>query len=396
MLRKRGLAEIERRAKLVDRSLATIEIAQDHEAAAIGQRLEHGLCLRSLRREVLSFHIAIFAYSDISVKPIGEVAENAGLEFGRVHRRGDGAGAAAGEFIAHAQEIDDRKAVIATVEPVRQLVARARIGGTVAELKIREGDVVAAGQEVARIVDQKLSLQLQAIDSRIKSQQAARDKAKLDFDRASELMRRGVSTQAQLDQAKAALDIAERNLQAIKSDRDVIVQQSAEGAVLAPGAGRVLTVPVSQGRVLLPGETVATIAQDQYILRLQLPERHARFMRAGDKVLMAARGQEGGLKAAQEGKVRIVYPEITGGRVVADVDVPGLGNYFVGERTRVYVSTGKRETIVVPAPAVFERSGVKFVRLKGGGEVVVQTGETTPAGVEILSGVADGDVLLTP
>ncbi|HRY04072.1 MAG TPA: efflux RND transporter periplasmic adaptor subunit, partial [Beijerinckiaceae bacterium] len=228
-------------------------------------------------------------------------------------------GAAAGEFIAHAQEIDDRKAVIATVEPVRQLVARARIGGTVAELKIREGDVVAAGQEVARIVDQKLSLQLQAIDSRIKSQQAARDKAKLDFDRASELMRRGVSTQAQLDQAKAALDIAERNLQAIKSDRDVIVQQSAEGAVLAPGAGRVLTVPVSQGRVLLPGETVATIAQDQYILRLQLPERHARFMRAGDKVLMAARGQEGGLKAAQEGKVRIVYPEITGGRVVADV-----------------------------------------------------------------------------
>ncbi|MCC2099819.1 MAG: HlyD family secretion protein, partial [Hyphomicrobiales bacterium] len=166
-------------------------------------------------------------------------------------------------------------------------------------------------------------------------------------------------------------DIAERNLQAIKSDRDVIVQQSAEGAVLAPGAGRVLTVPVSQGRVLLPGETVATIAQDQYILRLQLPERHARFMRAGDKVLMAARGQEGGLKAAQEGKVRIVYPEITGGRVVADVDVPGLGNYFVGERTRVYVSTGKRETIVVPAPAVFERSGVKFVRLKGGGEVVV-------------------------
>ena len=31
-------------------------------------------------------------------------------------------GAAAGEFVLRAQEIDDRKAVIATVEPVRQLV----------------------------------------------------------------------------------------------------------------------------------------------------------------------------------------------------------------------------------------------------------------------------------
>lgn len=305
-------------------------------------------------------------------------------------------GAAAGEFVVRAQDIDDRKAVIATVEPVRQLVARARIGGTVAQLKVREGDVVVAGQEIARVVDQKLSLQMQALDSRIKSQQAARDKAQLDFDRASELMRRGVSTQAQLDQAKAALDIGERNLSAIKSDRDVIVQQSAEGAVLAPGAGRVLTVPVSAGRVLMPGETVATIAEEQFILRMQLPERHARFMRAGDKVLMAARGQEGGLKAAQEGKVRIVYPEITGGRVVADVDVPDLGTYFVGERTRVYVSTGKRKTILAPPQAIFERAGVKFVKLRAGAEVVVQTGEAGPEGVEILSGVADGDVLLTP
>jgi RND family efflux transporter MFP subunit len=305
-------------------------------------------------------------------------------------------GAAAGEFVVRAQDIDDRKAVIATVEPVRQLIARARIGGTVAQLKVREGDVVVAGQEIARVVDQKLSLQMQALDSRIKSQQAARDKAQLDFDRASELMRRGVSTQAQLDQAKAALDIGERNLSAIKSDRDVIVQQSAEGAVLAPGAGRVLTVPVSAGRVLMPGETVATIAEEQFILRMQLPERHARFMRAGDKVLMAARGQEGGLKAAQEGKVRIVYPEITGGRVVADVDVPDLGTYFVGERTRVYVSTGKRKTILAPPQAIFERAGVKFVKLRAGAEVVVQTGEAGPEGVEILSGVADGDVLLTP
>ena len=305
-------------------------------------------------------------------------------------------GAAAGEFVVRAQDIDDRKAVIATVEPVRQLVARARIGGTVAQLKVREGDVVVAGQEIARVVDQKLSLQMQALDSRIKSQQAARDKAQLDFDRASELMRRGVSTQAQLDQAKAALDIGERNLSAIKSDRDGIVQQSAEGAVLAPGAGRVLTVPVSAGRVLMPGETVATIAEEQFILRMQLPERHARFMRAGDKVLMAARGQEGGLKAAQEGKVRIVYPEITGGRVVADIDVPDLGTYFVGERTRVYVSTGKRKTILAPPQAIFERAGVKFVKLRAGAEVVVQTGEAGPEGVEILSGVADGDVLLTP
>ncbi|MDE2362526.1 MAG: efflux RND transporter periplasmic adaptor subunit [Hyphomicrobiales bacterium] len=305
--------------------------------------------------------------------------------------------AVASEFQVKPTEVDDRKAVIATVEPVHQLVARARIGGTIVQLGVKEGDRVAAGAEIARVVDQKLALQMQALDSRIRSQQAQRDQAKLDFDRVSELVKRGVSTQTQFDQARTTLDVAARNLAAMNSDRDVIVQQTAEGAVLAPGAGRVLTVPVTAGRVLLPGETVATIAEDQYILRLQLPERHARYMRAGDSVLIAGRGDTtSDAQGMQTGKVRLVYPEIAGGRVVADVDVPGLGDYFIGERTRVYVSTGKRTTFVVPAAAVYERSGVDFVKLKGGEEIVVQKGDVTSEGVEILSGLKAGDVALVP
>ncbi len=305
--------------------------------------------------------------------------------------------ASADEFSIHTIQVDDRKAVIATVEPVHLLVARARIGGTIMRVNVKEGDRIAAGAEVATVVDQKLALQMQALDSRIKSQQAQRDQAKIDFDRVQELMRRGVNSQMQLDQARTALDVAERTAAAMHSDRDVIMQQAAEGAVLAPGAGRVLTVPVSEGRVALPGETIATLAEDNYILRLSLPERHARFMRAGDMVLIAARGdQTESEETMRKGKVRLVYPEIQGGRVIADVDVDQLGDYFVGERPRVYVTTGKRETIVVPATYVYQRAGVNFVRLKNGAEIVVQPGETRPDGVEILSGLTDGDVVTHP
>ncbi len=305
--------------------------------------------------------------------------------------------ARAQEFTVHSREVDDHKAVIATVEPVHLLVARARIGGTIIRVTVKEGDRIAAGAEVATVVDEKLALQMQALDSRIKSQQAQRDQGQIDFDRAEELKHRGVGTQMQLDRARTVLDVAERNLAAMHSDRDVIMQQAAEGAVLAPGAGRVLTVPVSEGRVVLPGETIATLAEDNYILRLSLPERHARFMRAGDAVLIAARGDQ--TEAAEtmgQGKVRLVYPEIQGGRVIADVDVNQLGDYFVGERTRVYVATGKRDTIIVSAAYVYQRAGVNFVRLKNGAEVVVQPGETRPDGVEILSGLVDGDVVAHP
>jgi membrane fusion protein, multidrug efflux system len=308
---------------------------------------------------------------------------------------------AAAPLVVRETEVKDRKAVIATVEPVHLLVARARIGGTIAKLTVKEGDDVKAGAQIAEVTDAKLALQIQALDSRIASQQATRDQAKTDYDRIDALAKRGVSTQSQLDQAKTNLDVAERNLAAIKGDRDVIAQQAAEGAVFAPGAGRVLTVPVSLGRVVLPGETIATLAQNNYILRLQLPERYARFLRAGDKVLIGARGlsdeSEGKMS---EGRVRIVYPEIQGGRVIADVDVPSLGDYFVGERTLAYVNTGERKAIEVPAAFVYRRASVNYVKLADGDEVVVQPGETHDDNgvrqIEILSGLYDGDRIVAP
>jgi len=303
--------------------------------------------------------------------------------------------AAADALLVHASSAPDEKAIVATVEPVHDLTARARIGGTIASLSVKEGDRVAAGAEIAVIADEKLVLQRQALDSRIESQQSQRDKAKADYDRAVELEKRGVNTQVQVDAAKTTLDVAERTLQAMQSDRDVLLQQMKEGAVLAPGAGRVLRTPVAEGSVALPGETIATIAEDHYILRLQLPERHARFMRAGDVVKIGGRGlSDDG--AQSEGRVRLVYPEIQGGRVIADVEAPGVGDYFVGERTRVYVSTGERSTIAIPRAYVYRRAGVDYVKLKKGDEVVVQLGSGDNKSVEILAGLKDGDEIVTP
>ncbi len=312
-----------------------------------------------------------------------------------------GSAFAAEPFVVHASDIVDRKAVIGAVEPIHQLLARARIGGTIATLTVKEGDNVAAGDVIARVADGKLALEIQALDARIASQQSQRDQAETDFDRAEELMKRGVGAQSQLDQARTNLEVAERNLAAMKSDRDVIAQQASEGAVIAPAAGRVLTVPVSVGRVVLPGEPIATIAEGQYILRLELPERHARFIRAGDKVLIGARGlDEDRGQATRAGVVRIVYPEIQGGRVIADVEVGGLGDYFVGERTLVYIDASKRKTMLVPADYVYRRAAVNYVRLQNGDEIVVQPGETHDEGghamVEILAGLNDGDALVKP
>ena len=304
---------------------------------------------------------------------------------------------AAENFIARNVNISDRKAVIATVEPVHEILARARIGGTIARLTIKEGDFVDDGIDIATIADPKLALQMQALDARLRAQQAQRDQARLDLDRAEELRRTGTIAQARLDEARTRFEVAQRNLGAAQSERDVIGQQSAEGAVLAPGAGRVLKVPVTEGSVVMAGETIATIAAESYVLRLQLPERHARSMKAGDAILIGARGLAAEpQESLRRGAVKLVYPQIDQGRVIADVEVPELGDYFVGERTRVYVATGTRRAIVVPPDFVYRRFGVSYVRLKDSTEVVVQPGMPSEAGLEILSGLRDGDELVKP
>lgn len=301
--------------------------------------------------------------------------------------------------------VEDQKAVFATVESVDVVSARARIGGTVTQLLVDEGSAVTAGQLIARVVDQKLALQAKSIDARIQSAVSQRDLAKTALARQEQLFSTGAVPKARLDESRSALEVAERALSAAQADRQVLEQTRTEGDVLAPSQGRILKVNVTEGSVVLPGEPVASMAAEAYILRLQLPERHAQFIRQGDEVKVAERGlaalTSGSGQLLRTGRILQVYPEIKQGRVFADVEVDGLGDFFVGERIRVWVGTGARDTIVVPQAYLYKRYGVTFAKLDDGHEVVVQPGlpiTTTaqPGGIEVLSGLEAGDILVKP
>jgi multidrug efflux system membrane fusion protein len=291
--------------------------------------------------------------------------------------------------------IEDLKAVQATVESADVLEARARIGGTVGQLTVDEGSAVEAGARIALVGDIKLSLEGKAAEARAASLQAALEQARLDYDRAVELRKTGAGTQVRLDDAKAKLEMSSRNLAAMRAERQVVEQRSIEGAILAPVAGRVIKVHVRNGSVVMPGESVASIAAGGYLLRLQLPERHARSLKLDDPVRLAERGTGTGEKP-RLGRVVKIYPAIDKGRVIADAEVEGLGDYFVGERTLAHIAVGQRESFVLPNEFLLNRFGVDYVRLKNGAEVVVQLGLPREGGVEILSGLKTGDILVTP
>ncbi len=301
-------------------------------------------------------------------------------------------------------EIDDVKSVLATVRSKDRIEARVRTPGTVVTLQVDEGVSVKAGQPIAVVADPKIALRLKALDAQILGIESRLATARLDLERAEQLRARGVTPQARVDQLATAVDVAANELKSARAERLVVEQQATEGQVLAPADGRVLKVPVTVGSVVMPGESIATIAANAYLLRIELPERHARFLRQGDAIRVNGRGLAPGSAPASEGKIVQVYPELDGGRVIADAEVPGLGDYFVGERALVWISAGKRRAVIVPSTFIFSRFGLDFVRLVDGkgqvSDLVVQTGAPSAAlgeaGREVLAGLAQGDVLALP
>lgn len=189
--------------------------------------------------------------------------------------------------IAHmveVQQVDDPKAVIATVRSKKVVEARVRTPGTVVSLRVAEGAHVEAGQILGVVADPKIALRLKASDAQIAGLELRVATAKAELDRVTDLQKKGIAPQSRLDQTKTAFDLATNELVAVRSERAVIEKQAEEGQVLAPSAGRILRVPVTEGSVVLAGESIATVAASEYLLRLEVPERHARSMRKGDRI----------------------------------------------------------------------------------------------------------------
>ncbi len=307
-------------------------------------------------------------------------------------------------FTATEQEVDDFKSVLASVRSKKVVEARVRTPGTVASLNVVEGALVEPGQVLGLVTDPKIALRIKASDAQIVAIESRLATARAELERTTELQKRGVASQARLDQAKTAFDVATNELAAARSERAVIERQAEEGQVLAPATGRVLRVPVTEGSVVLGGESIATIAANEYLLRLELPERHARFIQKGASLKVGRRGLGPDQQAVKEGRIVQVYPEIQNGRVIADAEVAGLGDYFVGERTLVWISVGKRKTLMVPRELTFRRFGLDYVRLATADkslDAVVQLGippdgsDLSPL-VEVLAGIKVGDKLVQP
>lgn len=290
-------------------------------------------------------------------------------------------------------EWQDVSAEITTVDQAQVL---ARIPGILTTLTVREGDTVRMGQVIGRIFDSQLGYQAGAYGAQAAAAQAQVAQARAELVRVKYLYEKGFYAKARLESAQAALDTAQAQVRAAQAQQAGVGAVAGQGAVIAPTSGRVLRADIPAGSPVSPGMAIAVITAGATIVRLEMPESLGDKVSTGSRVMVRGMGD-----GRPTGRVVRIYPAISGGQVMADVEMPGIDNRLIGRRLAARVETGTRKALLIPASYVTTRYGIDYVTVvtKAGtaAQVPVQTAPSAEAGkVEILSGAAVGDKLVAP
>ena len=325
------------------------------------------------------------------------------------------------------QVLRDRVIASGLVGAVEQVQVQPLIEGQPIEtLEADVGDEVKEGQVLARLSLTTLELQrsqfvasLASAEAQIAQAQAqlletqsSADEAKRVSDRTATLQEQGTASQAAADQALAAavsaqarVAVAVQTLEAARAQVALVNAQLANvdlqlqrTAVVAPVAGEIIARNAQVGSIAsAAGDPMFIIIRDNALeLRADMAERDLLRVLPGQTVVMTAVGSTTPLT----GTVRLVEPTIDIisrlGTARITISMPELVRSGMFAEAEILVA--ERETLAVPVSAIGSSpEGSTAMRVVEGKvtRVIVETGIRDGAMIEILSGLALGDTIVT-
>lgn len=303
---------------------------------------------------------------------------------GRMGGAGAGGPAAVRAVVLGTHRIADRVTTVGTILANEEVDVRSEVTGRVEAISFTEGTRVKKGQLLVKIADADLRAQLARADSRLA---IADSEAK----RQRQLFDQSLSSQRELDTAVNEYNVA-------KADRDLTRAQLAKTEIRAPFEGKVGLRFVSAGSYVSPATRITSIQDDSPVkLDFAVPERYASRLQKGDQIHFTVQG------AARvfDGEIYAMEPSIdTATRTlrVRATNPNADGSLVPGAFADVDIVLAERESLSIPAFALIPELKGHRVLVYAGGKAEsrsVEIGTRTDTTVEIVSGVAAGDTLIT-
>lgn len=265
-----------------------------------------------------------------------------------------------------------------------------KVGGLVQQITVREGDVVEAGQLLARLDQTEISAQV--AQARQLAEKAERDLARGEALHADQVVPleqvQNLRTQAEV--ARAQYDAARFNA------------QYAE--IRAPGAGSVLRRLVEEREVVGPGQVVLVLGRRDsgYVVRLAVADRDAVRIRRGDPMTVRLDAWPEEDFAARVTQIASAADPATGLFGIEGTLSPGTRALATGLVGRVRLAAGGEAAGTlphVPIGAVLEGEGERAAVFIAEGSVArrreVRVAFITADGAAIREGLAAGEQVIT-
>ncbi|PZU48946.1 MAG: hypothetical protein DI568_06620 [Sphingomonas sp.] len=261
--------------------------------------------------------------------------------------------------------------------------------GRVRTVAVREGDVVQGGQLLAQL--DRVAIDAQAQAAAVRTRQAD-----AELRRQRDLQAKGWVTKARVEAAEATAEAARAELSGARFNQRF-------ASIAAPTSGVILARLAEPGQTLAAGTPVLTLGEfsSGFVLRVPLPAGRAASLKRGDTAEVSFRDG-----AAPEMTARII--EIAGradpatGTFQVEFGLPAnaaLRSGLIAD-VRLAGAGAQASGLAIPASALFgARADEGFVwrydpatrKVK---PQMLKLGRVTGDGVEVLSGLARGDLIV--
>ncbi len=278
-----------------------------------------------------------------------------------------------------------------SLSAMRGVTVAAEIPGKVVEIRFKSGETVREGELLVRL-DTNIE------EAQLKEAEAAVDLARINLERARDLLKRN-------SMAKAGFDSAQSAYRQARARADAIRATMAKKQIQAPFAGRLGVRLVNLGQVLGEGEPVVTLQSLQTLqVDFSLPQQDLARLQTGLTVRIQADSLDG---KPTQGRITAINPEVdTATRnILVRARIPNPDSRLLpGMYVNVTVVLPQQEpTLAIPATAVqyapfgdsvfvVEKKEKKHLVVR---QQFVRLGRTRGDFIAVRSGLAEGAVVVS-
>jgi RND family efflux transporter MFP subunit len=282
-----------------------------------------------------------------------------------------------------------------------------RLPGTVERVLVDVGDQVRRGQILAKLDPADYDLQAREAKAARAQARALEIQAKSNYERVQGMYENQSASKSDLDAARAAYESAHEQDNIMKRRRELADRQLRYTRLRAPADGAIADVRIDENENVNSGEVVMVLTSAADIeVNVSIPELLISQIQDGDTVEVtfdAIRGKTFAGTISEVGVASIgfatTYPVMVQLKETDTPVLPGMAAE-VAFSFRSEYAVGR---ILVPSFAVGEDRSGRFVYLidsveSGRGmarRMDVEVGELHGENLEILSGISEGDYLVT-